>query len=159
MKFINYSLYANKFYWDRIWFFLAGTIVTGVFLILTLVFSIISWPPYADYLLNKYALFTNAKISEDPKVVSYRKRSGVPNRVSLKISFNGLDKGNIVNVTAFPSPDYKKGAQIEIEYLRDNPSIVRVKGDQYGIFNHKVVLPMLFGVIIGIILFLKGITI
>lgn len=136
-------------------FFLAGIIVTGVFLILTLVFSIISWPPYADYLLNKYALFTKAKILEDPKVVSHKKYTHTPNRVSLKISFNGKD----IKMTAFPSSNYKKGAIIEIEYLKDNPSIVRIKGDQYGIFTYKVILPMICGMIIGIILFLKGITI
>lgn len=140
-------------------FFLAGIIVTGVFLILTLVFSIISWPPYADFLLNKEAVSASGQILEEPVVVSHERYSNTPNRISMKIELDTKSGNNIVNLTAFPSPDYKKGAQVEIEYLKDNPSIVRIKGDQYGIFTYKVILPMICGMIIGIILFLKGITI
>lgn len=133
-------------------FMLAGLIITGVFFILTTVFSLISWPPYADFLLDRNAILTTGQIMEDPKVVSHRRYSHTPNRISMEVKLNISDSNNVVNITAFPSSNYEKGAKIEVEYLANNPSLARIKGDQYGIFGYKIILIMLSGMLVGLVI-------
>lgn len=120
---------------------------------LALVFSIISWPPYADFLLNRKAISGTAQIVEEPHTISYEKYTGNPNRVSFKIELSDRTKNDSLKMTARPNASYVLGANVPVEYLKNDPAIIRVKGDHYGIFKHQVILIMLCGFLVGITMF------
>lgn len=104
---------------------LAGGIVAGVTLLLAVVFSVISWPPWADYQLDRAAVASRATLLADPVVVSSRR--GAPNRVRLEVRIeSGPASGRTIDLTASLVAGLCAGETIEIEYLADQPALARV---------------------------------
>lgn len=131
-----------------------GGILAGVCLTLAIVFSAISWPPYADFLLDKQGISTQAVVLTEPIIVSRHKYSRDPNRIAFEVKFTQLEEA--VKITSRPTLGIVPGTQIEIKYLPNNPAIARIKGDSYGIFGYKVILIMFGGVLAGLVILFVG---
>lgn len=116
---------------------LGGTIGAFVCTLLIVVFSIISWPPWADAELDERGQAATAFIVSGPHTVSAR--NGQANRVRLDVEItDGPAAGVRTSVTSAPSPAYRPSQSVTIDVLPDDPSIARIPGDTYGIFGLSV---------------------
>lgn len=134
---------------------LFGGITALVSLLLSAVFSAVSWPPWADLLLDRGGVAVDAKVLGGPKVLS--SRNGAPNRVRIEVRIeDGVAAGSTIRLTARPDPLLRDGARVRIEHLPDDPGIARIAGERYGIFGLAVVGPLLGAAGIGLLISAAG---
>lgn len=132
-----------------------GTIVVFVCLLLMAVFSIVSWPPWADAELDRHGVLATGEVLGEPEVISSRNRT--PNRVRLRVRLVGAPRpGELITLTARPAPHLVDGASVEVELLADDLDVARLRADRYGIFGLDTLAWMGVGPVIGLVLILLG---
>ncbi len=137
---------------------LGGVITTGVCLLLMVVFSIISWPPWADSTLDGEGLTVDGVVVGQPTIVSHN-RGGQPNRVRLRVRLeDGPRPDEVITLTARPSSRLIDGAEVAVDVLRDDATLARLNGDSYGIFGLDVLRWLAIGPGIGLVLIVIGLV-
>jgi hypothetical protein len=130
---------------------LGGSIVVGVTLILTLVFSILAWPPWADFVVDDRGRAEAATVVSVE--VDARGKGGRVSRLAVVVR---LASGEEIALTTQPDADLRPGSAIEIERVPGEPGFVRRKGDRVSLFGAFALVPLAIGGPIGALLVVAG---